>query len=80
MDDRYSEGGEGMVYEHRLRKGVNRQSYGLEVARLANVPEETLRVARVVLERLQEGRFESSALQPPSSSNTVSEQSSAAHL
>nr|WJN24909.1 meiotic recombination protein [Pseudozyma pruni] len=47
--------GEGMVYEHRLRKGVNRESYGLEVARLANVPEETLRVARVVLERLQRG-------------------------
>lgn len=44
--------GEGMVYEHRLRKGVNRESYGLEVARLAKVPEETLGVARRVLEGL----------------------------
>ncbi|SPO32077.1 related to MSH1 - DNA mismatch repair protein, mitochondrial [Ustilago trichophora] len=45
-------GGE-IVYSHTLRKGVNRNSYGLQVARLANLPEETLETARVTLERLQ---------------------------
>uniref|UniRef100_V5GIA7 DNA mismatch repair proteins mutS family domain-containing protein n=2 Tax=Kalmanozyma brasiliensis TaxID=1392244 RepID=V5GIA7_KALBG len=44
---------EGIVYEHVLRKGVNRESYGLEVAKLANVPEQTLAVARQTLDRLQ---------------------------
>ncbi|KAL1841301.1 hypothetical protein VTJ49DRAFT_7246 [Mycothermus thermophilus] len=41
----------GFVYVHKLRRGVNRQSHALKVARLAGVPEEAIRVARHVLER-----------------------------
>ncbi|SJX65916.1 probable MSH1-DNA mismatch repair protein, mitochondrial [Sporisorium reilianum f. sp. reilianum] len=47
------EGQAGLVYSHRLREGVNRNSYGLEVARLARLPEETLRCAGETLARLQ---------------------------
>ena len=43
----------GIVYSHVLREGVNRNSYGLQVAKLANLPEETLEVARVTLGRLE---------------------------
>ncbi len=46
-------GGGGIVYSHKLREGVNRESYGLQVAKLANLPAETLEVARQTLEALQ---------------------------
>nr|WJN24908.1 meiotic recombination protein [Pseudozyma flocculosa] len=46
------EGEDGMVYEHKLEKGVNRESYGLQVAKLARVPQETIEVARDTLRRL----------------------------
>lgn len=39
----------GFVYVHRLRKGVNRQSHALKVARLAGLPETVLTVAKTVL-------------------------------
>ncbi|KAI1118753.1 muts domain V [Nemania sp. NC0429] len=39
----------GFVYVHRLRKGVNRQSHALKVARLAGLPEAAITVAREVL-------------------------------
>lgn len=39
----------GFVYVHRLRKGINRQSHALKVARLAGLPEAALRTAREVL-------------------------------
>ncbi|KAI0889960.1 muts domain V-domain-containing protein [Annulohypoxylon maeteangense] len=41
----------GFVYIHRLRKGVNRQSHALKVARLAGLPEAAIKVAREVLEK-----------------------------
>ncbi|KAL2270132.1 hypothetical protein VTJ83DRAFT_2316 [Remersonia thermophila] len=41
----------GFVYVHKLRRGVNRQSHALKVARLAGVPDEAIRVAKQVLER-----------------------------
>ncbi|KAK3341550.1 muts domain V-domain-containing protein [Lasiosphaeria hispida] len=41
----------GFVYVHRLRKGINRQSHALKVARLAGLPEQAIRVARGVLEK-----------------------------
>ncbi|KAI1105212.1 muts domain V-domain-containing protein [Jackrogersella minutella] len=41
----------GFVYIHRLRKGVNRQSHALKVARLAGLPEAAITVAKEVLER-----------------------------
>ena len=39
----------GFVYVHRLRKGVNRQSHALKVARLAGMPPSVIAMAREVL-------------------------------
>lgn len=39
----------GFVYVHRLRKGTNRQSHALKVARLAGLPEAALRTAKEIL-------------------------------
>ncbi|KAI5866832.1 muts domain V-domain-containing protein [Durotheca rogersii] len=43
--------GKGFIYVHRLRKGVNRNSHALRVARLANLPEAAIAVAQEVLEK-----------------------------
>jgi DNA mismatch repair ATPase MutS len=43
----------GFVYVHRLRKGVNRQSHALKVARLAGLPEAAIGVARDVLKEFE---------------------------
>ena len=43
----------GFVYVHKLRKGVNRQSHALKVARLAGLPEPAIRVAQEVLEEFE---------------------------
>ncbi|KAK2601718.1 MutS protein 1 [Conoideocrella luteorostrata] len=45
----------GFVYIHKLRKGINRQSHALKVARLAGLPERAINTARQVLE-MQGGR------------------------
>lgn len=42
-------------YVHRLRKGVNRQSHALKVARVAGIPEEAIAVAAQVLQKLKSG-------------------------
>ncbi|OLN88579.1 MutS-like protein 1 [Colletotrichum chlorophyti] len=39
----------GFVYVHKLRSGVNRQSHALKVARLADLPEPAIRIAKQVL-------------------------------
>ncbi|EPE06364.1 dna mismatch repair protein [Ophiostoma piceae UAMH 11346] len=39
----------GFVYVHRLRRGINRQSHALKVARLAGLPEPAIQVAQQVL-------------------------------
>lgn len=39
----------GFAYVHKLRRGTNRQSHALKVARLAGLPEAVLRTAREVL-------------------------------
>ena len=44
-----------VTYSHRLRRGINRESYGLQVAALANLPKETIETARETLEHLQQG-------------------------
>lgn len=41
----------GFVYVHKLRKGINRQSHALKVARLAGLPKGAIDTARQVLER-----------------------------
>ena len=40
-------------YVHRLRKGVNRQSHALKVARVAGLPEDAIAVAAQVLQTLK---------------------------
>ncbi|KAF3803466.1 MutS protein-like 1 [Colletotrichum gloeosporioides] len=39
----------GFVYIHRLQKGINRQSHALKVARLADLPEHAIKIAKQVL-------------------------------
>lgn len=39
----------GFSYVHKLRKGVNRDSHALKVAKIAGLPEEAIRVAQEVL-------------------------------
>jgi DNA mismatch repair ATPase MutS len=45
----------GFIYDHRLQRGINRQSHALKVARLANLPESAIQTAREVLERFGHG-------------------------
>ncbi|KAF2187668.1 DNA mismatch repair protein MutS [Zopfia rhizophila CBS 207.26] len=40
-------------YVHRLRKGVNRQSHALKVARVAGLPDDAIAIAAQVLEKLK---------------------------
>ncbi|KAF3762416.1 hypothetical protein M406DRAFT_294105 [Cryphonectria parasitica EP155] len=44
----------GFAYVHKLRRGINRQSHALKVARLAGLPEAAMRTAREVLVPQQE--------------------------
>jgi DNA mismatch repair ATPase MutS len=39
----------GFIYVHRLRKGTNRQSHALKVARLAGLPEAAISMAKEIL-------------------------------
>lgn len=45
----------GFIYVHKLRKGINRQSHALKVARLAGLPESAINTARRVLDKGAEG-------------------------
>ncbi|KAK0632319.1 muts domain V [Immersiella caudata] len=49
--DVQEDGHGGFVYVHKLRRGINRHSHALKVARLAGLPEQAIQVARQVLER-----------------------------
>jgi DNA mismatch repair ATPase MutS len=44
------EKGDGFMYDHRLREGVNRRSHALKVAKMAGLPEEAIAVAKKVLD------------------------------
>ncbi|GAM82641.1 hypothetical protein ANO11243_006230 [Dothideomycetidae sp. 11243] len=44
------------VYVHKLKRGVNRKSHALKVARLAGLPEDAVRTAQRTLDYLQERR------------------------
>jgi DNA mismatch repair ATPase MutS len=44
------------AYVHKLRKGVNRESHALKVARVAGMPEGAIEVAKGVLEGLKGGK------------------------
>jgi DNA mismatch repair ATPase MutS len=41
----------GFVYVHKLRRGINRQSHALKVAKLAGMPAPAIEMARAVLEQ-----------------------------
>ncbi len=49
------EHGDRIVFLHSVREGPTNRSYGLQVARLAGLPDEALALARVCLERLEAG-------------------------
>jgi DNA mismatch repair ATPase MutS len=51
--DLIEDGTGGFSYVHRLRKGVNRESHALKVARLAGLPEAAIGVASEVIERIE---------------------------
>lgn len=48
-----------ITYSHRLRPGVNRESHGLKVARLAEMPARAVDVATATLDWLQDDSFDS---------------------
>ncbi|KAF1959386.1 hypothetical protein CC80DRAFT_467925 [Byssothecium circinans] len=52
-NDVMEEGDGKFSYVHRLRKGVNRQSHALKVARVAGLPEDAIKVAAEVLGSLK---------------------------
>ena len=49
------EHGDQVVFLHALEEGPASQSYGLQVARLAGIPQETIRRARAYLSELEQG-------------------------
>lgn len=49
VEEEDHDAGGGFVYVHKLRKGINRQSHALKVARLAGLPEPAIQVAQQVL-------------------------------
>ncbi|PWI74431.1 MutS2 protein [Purpureocillium lilacinum] len=49
--DVQEDGSGGFVYVHRLRKGINRQSHALKVAKLAGLPQQAIDMAEKVLDR-----------------------------
>jgi DNA mismatch repair protein MutS len=53
-----SEAGADIVFLHQLAPGAAPQSYGIQVARLAGVPQEVLDRARDVLENLEAGSLD----------------------
>lgn len=48
--DIQEDGNGGFVYVHKLRKGINRQSHALKVAKLAGLPEPAIDLAQRVLD------------------------------
>jgi DNA mismatch repair ATPase MutS len=63
----------GFVYVHKLRKGVNRQSHALKVARLAGLPEKAIEVAQRVLGETVRQADGSVAVTPEAEPRTGSE-------
>ena len=50
-----SDGSGSWSYVHKLRRGVNRESHALKVAKMAGLPAEAIRVAGEILRELREG-------------------------
>jgi DNA mismatch repair ATPase MutS len=56
--------GGSFTFMHRLKKGVNRQSHALKVAKLAGLPPAALAVAETVLEQIMAGKHNVHVQQP----------------
>ncbi|OAL56014.1 hypothetical protein IQ07DRAFT_498042 [Pyrenochaeta sp. DS3sAY3a] len=52
-NDLLEEADGSFAYVHRLRKGVNRESHALKVARVAGLPEDAIAIAAQVLQQLK---------------------------
>jgi len=50
-----SDGSGSWSYVHKLRRGVNRESHALKVAKMAGLPAEAIRVAGEILKELRQG-------------------------
>ena len=55
------EHGDKIVFLHQVKAGAANQSYGLQVAQLAGVPNDVIKAARLKLSQLEEGRVQSSS-------------------
>lgn len=64
--------GGSFVFSRRLRKGVNRQSHALKVARLAGLPEEALQVATNVLQNWSQGKASAASNEVAADYNSLS--------
>ena len=62
----------GFVYVHKLRKGINRKSHALKVARLAGLPDQAIRMAEEVLLSQAETLDVKAAQTPRGNGNTSS--------
>lgn len=51
--DAFNLQGGGFSYSHRLRRGVNRDSHGLKVAKLSGMPATAVEMANNALEELR---------------------------
>ncbi|WP_438971528.1 DNA mismatch repair protein MutS [Methylophaga sp.] len=52
------EHGDKIVFLHQLKEGAANQSYGLQVAQLAGVPNDVIAAARVKLQQLEQNRYQ----------------------
>ena len=52
------EHGDKIVFLHQLKDGAANQSYGLQVAQLAGVPDDVIAAARVKLQQLEQNRYQ----------------------
>jgi len=49
--------GEKIIFLHKIQRGSSDRSYGIQVARLAGIPQEIITRAREVLDNLESGEF-----------------------
>jgi DNA mismatch repair protein MutS len=52
------EHGDRIVFLHQLKEGAANQSYGLQVAQLAGVPDDVITAARLKLQQLEQHRYQ----------------------
>ena len=63
--------GDRIVFLKKLRAGVGDRSYGIDVARMAGLPEAVINRARVILDELERSSPESPTITPPNEEPTA---------